>query len=98
MRFGILEYSGVAIANSLDGAAAATQGTGASLNSGIITTTASGDLVLAGMSAANAANFTAGGGSSSPYLFSPQTHTKKPFENWDDTFSRNKSSTSPPRG
>src|SRR5437660_4509720 len=60
MRFGILEYSGVAIANSLDGAAAATQGTGASLNSGIITTTASGDLVLAGMSAANAANFTAG--------------------------------------
>src|SRR2546429_5730762 len=62
MRFGILEYSGVAIANSLDGAAAATQGTGASLNSGIITTTASGDLVLAGMSAANAANFTAGSG------------------------------------
>src|SRR2546429_172425 len=62
MRFGILEYSGVAIANSLDGAAAATQGTGASLNSGIITTTASGDLVLAGMSAANAATFTAGSG------------------------------------
>jgi hypothetical protein len=33
MRFAILEYSGVAIANSLDGAAAASQGTGASLNS-----------------------------------------------------------------
>jgi hypothetical protein len=62
MRFGILEYSGVAMANSLDGAAVASQGTGASLNSGIITTTASGDLVLAGMSTANAANFTAGSG------------------------------------
>jgi len=62
MRFAILEYSGVAIANSLDGAAVASQGTGTSLNSGILTTTASGDLVLAGMSAANAANFTAGSG------------------------------------
>ena len=62
MRFAILEYSGVAIANSLDGAAVASQGTGASLNSGILTTTASGDLVLGGMSAANSANFTAGSG------------------------------------
>src|SRR5882672_9872807 len=62
MRFAILEYSGVALANSLDGAAVASQGTGASPNSGILTTTASGDLVLAGMSAANTATFTAGSG------------------------------------
>jgi len=62
MRFAILEYSGVALANSLDGAAVASQGTGASPNSGILATTASGDLVLAGMSTANAANFTAGSG------------------------------------
>jgi len=62
MRFAILEYSGVAMANSLDGVAVGAQGTGASPNSGIVTTTASGDLVLAGISTANAANFTAGSG------------------------------------
>jgi len=62
MRFAILEYSGVAMANSLDGVAVGAQGTGASPNSGIVTTTASGDLVLAGISTADAANFTAGSG------------------------------------
>src|SRR6266404_789413 len=62
MRFAILEYSGVAMANSLDGAAVAAQGTSASPNSGIVTTTTSGDLVLAGISTANTANFTAGSG------------------------------------
>jgi len=62
LRFAILEYSGVAMANSLDGAAAAAQGTSASPNSGIVTTIASGDLVLAEISTANAANFTAGSG------------------------------------
>jgi hypothetical protein len=62
MRFAIFEYSGVAMANSLDGAGVASQGTGASPNSGIVITTASGDLVLAGISTANPANFTAGSG------------------------------------
>ena len=62
LRFGILEYSGIATANSLDGAAVSSQGTGTSLNSGILTTSSSGDLVLGGMSTANAANFTAGSG------------------------------------
>src|SRR5260370_1067951 len=62
MRFAILEYSGVAIANSLDGAAVPSQRTGASLNNIILTTTATGPLSLGGMSAPNSANFTAGSG------------------------------------
>jgi hypothetical protein len=62
MRFAILEYSGVATANSLDGVAVASQGTSASPNSGNLTTTASGELVLAGMSTANGASFTVGSG------------------------------------
>src|ERR1700752_2991401 len=43
MRFAILEYSGVALANSLDGTAAAAQGTSVSPNSANITTTGSGE-------------------------------------------------------
>src|SRR5213080_1669080 len=62
MRYAILEYSGVAMANSLDGAAVAGQGTDASPKSGILMTTANGDLVLGETSTANPASFTAGGG------------------------------------
>src|SRR5436309_2425334 len=62
MRYAILEYSGVAMANSLDGAAVAGQGTDASPKSGILMTTANGDLVLGETSTANPASFTAGSG------------------------------------
>src|SRR6266404_961940 len=62
LRFAILEYSGVAPANSLDGTAAAAQGTNASPNSGNLTTTASGDLLLGAIMTGNPASFTAGTG------------------------------------
>jgi hypothetical protein len=62
LRFAILEYSGVAIANSLDGAAIAAQGTSASPNSGNLTTTTNGDLLLGEIWTANPANFSAGSG------------------------------------
>jgi hypothetical protein len=45
LRFAILEYSGVASANSLDAAAVA-QGNGASPSSGVALTTSNGDLTL----------------------------------------------------
>ena len=61
LRFAILEYSGVALVNSLD-AAAMKQGTGTSPTSGTLITSMSGDLLLAGISTANAASFTAGSG------------------------------------
>jgi hypothetical protein len=61
LRFAILEYSGVAVANSLDGTASA-QGSGTTPSSGTTTTTASGDLVIGLISAANGVTFTAGNG------------------------------------
>jgi hypothetical protein len=61
LRFAILEYSGVALANSLDATATA-QGASASPSSGNLTTTANGDLLLGAISTANAASFTAGSG------------------------------------
>jgi hypothetical protein len=61
LRFAILEYSGIALANSLE-TTTTNQGTGSSLNSGNATTLSNGDLLLASMSSANAANFTAGSG------------------------------------
>jgi len=61
LRYAILEYSGVALANSMDGAATA-QGTSASPNSGNLTTTASGDLLLGAIMTGNPASFTAGSG------------------------------------
>jgi hypothetical protein len=61
LRFAILEYSGVATANSLDATAMAT-GVSSSPNSGNLTTTASGDLLLATIATADAATFTAGSG------------------------------------
>ena len=61
LRFAILEYSGIATANSLDVTAAA-QGSGTSLNSGPATTTANGDLILGELASASGVTFTAGAG------------------------------------
>jgi len=61
MRFAILEYSGVATSNSLDGIAAQ-QGTSANPNSGNLTTTANGDLLFGAIMIGNPAIFTAGSG------------------------------------
>src|SRR6267142_41705 len=61
LRFAILEYSGVAAANSLEAGLAAT-GTGTAANSGNLTTTASGDLLLATIATADSTTFTAGSG------------------------------------
>ncbi len=61
LRFAILEYTGVASANSLDGSAAA-EGTGTSAGSGSISTTTSGDLAIGLTSTANGVAVTAGTG------------------------------------
>jgi hypothetical protein len=61
LRFAILEYSGVATANSLDVAVGA-QGTSAFPNSGATTTTVNGDLLLGVAVTANGATDTAGSG------------------------------------
>jgi uncharacterized repeat protein (TIGR01451 family) len=62
LRFSIFEYAGVATSNSLDGAAVTAEGVASSANSGAVTTTANGDLILGVMSTAEAATFTAGSG------------------------------------
>ncbi len=61
LRFTILEYSGVATANSLDAIAVAT-GSSTTPNSGNLTTTVSGDLLLATVGTTSTATFTAGTG------------------------------------
>src|SRR6266403_1255446 len=61
LRFAILEYSGIATANSLD-ATAAGQGTSASPNSANAVTTWNGELLLGAILSANPATFTAGSG------------------------------------
>jgi len=61
LRFAILEYSGVATANSLDVTAVA-QGTGASVSSGNATTTAAGDLILGALMTGSGVTYTAGSG------------------------------------
>lgn len=61
LRFAILEYSGVAPANSLDVTAAA-QGTSAAPNSGTVATTAAGDLLFSAIMTSNSATYTAGTG------------------------------------
>src|SRR6266568_5467503 len=61
LRFAILEYSGVATSNSLDVFATAT-GTSATPNSGNLTTTTSGDLLLGAVATTNPGAFTAGTG------------------------------------
>jgi len=60
-RFAILEYSGVAKTNALD-VAAAEQGASAFPNSGSVTTTANGDLLLGGILTAGGQSYTAGTG------------------------------------
>jgi hypothetical protein len=61
LRFSILEYSGVALANSLDGTAAS-QGRSTTPSSGNVTATTSGDLVIGVIATANERTFTAGSG------------------------------------
>ena len=61
MRFAIVEYSGVASANSLEVSAMA-QGNGVSPNSGNATTTVNGDLLIGAISTANPSSYTAGTG------------------------------------
>jgi hypothetical protein len=61
LRFAVLEYAGIAMANSLDASAAA-QGTSTTPNSGPATTTASEDLVIGAISTAESATFTADNG------------------------------------
>ncbi len=61
LRFAILEYSGLAISNSIDVTTAA-QGSGTTLNSGTATTTVGGDLILGEVATASGVTFTAGSG------------------------------------
>jgi uncharacterized protein YbbK (DUF523 family) len=61
LRFAILEYSGVATANSVELTASA-QGSSATPNSGSANTTSSGDLLLAAIVTTNPGVFTAGTG------------------------------------
>ncbi len=61
LRFAILEYSGVALANSLD-VASTGQGTSATANSGNALTTANGDLLLGAILTGNPATYTAATG------------------------------------
>jgi len=61
LRFAILEYSGVATSNSLD-VKAFSSGSGLTANSGAVTTTANGDLLLGAVITGNLATFTAGSG------------------------------------
>ena len=61
LRFAILEYSGVATSGSIDGANA-NQGSNASPNSGSVTTTTNGDLLLGAVMTADPETFTAGSG------------------------------------
>jgi hypothetical protein len=61
LRFSILEYSGIATANSLD-VTATGQGTSLSPNSANAVTTWNGELLLSAILTANPASFTAGNG------------------------------------
>jgi hypothetical protein len=59
LRFSLLEYQGVATSNSLDGVGTAS-GAGTTPNSGTVTTTTGGDLLIGVVSTAENANITAG--------------------------------------
>jgi len=74
-RFAILEYSGVAKTNALDVAAAA-QGASAFPNSGSVTTTANGDLLLGGMMTAGGQSYIAGTGYTIEQNVSASPNTK----------------------
>ena len=75
LRFAILEYSGVATSNSRDVTAVATA-TSTSPNSGNMTTTASGDLLLGAVATTNPAAFTAGSGYTIEEFVGPEPGTK----------------------
>src|SRR5229473_505655 len=75
LRFAILEYSGVAVANSLDASVSAT-GLGSAPNSGNLTTTASGDLLLGTIATADSTTFTAGSGYALRDIVPAQPNTK----------------------
>jgi hypothetical protein len=75
LRFAILEYSGVTMVNSLD-AVVTKQGAGITPNSGNLLTSASGDLLLGGISTANAAGFTPGSGYLAEELVPAAPNTK----------------------
>src|SRR5207247_5595448 len=75
LRFTILEYAGVANANSLDAAAAA-QGTSATPSSGTVTTAANGDLVIGVFSTANGRTAAAGSGYAIQELIPPPPNSK----------------------
>ena len=75
LRFAILEYSGVATSNSRD-VTATGQGTSSSPNSGNVTTTASGDLLLGAIATTNPATFTAGSGLTIEEFVGPEPGTK----------------------
>ena len=74
-RFAILEYSGVAKTNALDVAAAA-QGASAFPNSGSVTTTANGDLLLGGVMTAGGQTYIAGTGYTIEQNVSASPNTK----------------------
>jgi hypothetical protein len=61
LRFSLLEYRGILTSASIDGAVTAT-GAGTSANSGKVTTTANGDLLIGVITTANEANITPGSG------------------------------------
>jgi hypothetical protein len=61
LRFAILEYAGIALSNSLDGAASA-QGTSANVVSSAAITTVAGDLAIGVLSTANPQTLTTGSG------------------------------------
>ncbi|MBA0088456.1 MAG: hypothetical protein HRJ53_26010, partial [Acidobacteria bacterium Pan2503] len=75
LRFAILEYSGVATSNSLDGTATA-QGNNASPNSGNLTTTANGDLLLATIITKSSGTYTAAGSYNIEETIQPAPNTK----------------------
>src|SRR6185436_9778934 len=61
LRFAIMEYAGIALANSLDVVATA-QATGTAPDSGVVNTTLNGDLLIGAVSTADPASFVAGSG------------------------------------
>ena len=75
LRLAIMEYSGVATANSLDAAVTGT-GTGTSLTSGTLTTTTNVELLLAVGATTNVASFTAGSGYSISDFVPAEPNTK----------------------
>jgi hypothetical protein len=75
LRFAILEYSGIAPAYALDRVASA-QGTSATPNSGSVTTTTSGDLLLAGILSVDSEVYTPDNGYTAEEAVPAEPNTK----------------------